>query len=119
MAGIAKPDDIINALDQILKTNITELVITFIVGATVLLLLKIVAEALAGYIQFRLDKHLAIGSPVEIYGKKGRIETMSIFTITVETDCGHIRVPTKSWRSSRVINLKDKLLLHNRRKDDK
>lgn len=118
MATIAKPDDIINALDQILKTNITSLVVTFILAATVLLLLKIVAEALAGYIQFRLDRHIAIGSAVEIFGKVGRIKEISIFTITVETECGFIRTPTKTWRASRFLALKN-VVSWDRRKEDK
>lgn len=115
---MAGTQEIVTALDQIWKTNITELVITFILTATVLLLLKIVAEALAGYIQFRLDKHIAIGSAVEIYGKVGRIKEISIFTITVETECGFIRTPTKTWRTSRFIAFKNKVKW-DRRKGDK
>ncbi len=111
--------EVLLALEQIFATKIFELLFGFIVAATVLLLLKIIAEALAGYIQFRLDKHIAIGSPIEIYGKKGRVLDVTVFTITVETDCGFIRVPTKTWRASKFIMLKDQLSLHNRRKEDK
>jgi hypothetical protein len=110
--------EVIEALDQIQKTNIDSIVISFLIAAVALMLLKIIAEAITGYIQVRLDQHIAIGSPVEIYGKKGRISAFTIFTITVETQCGFIRVPTKSWRTSKFITLKDKLVLHNRRKDD-
>lgn len=110
--------EIITALDQIFKTNILSLVGSFIFATTVFMLLKMVAESLTGYIQFRLDKHLAIGSPIEVYGKQGRIDDITIFTITVQTDCGFIRVPTKSWRASKFIVLKDNLVLRNRRKGD-
>jgi len=110
--------EILDALDQIQKTNIDSIIISFLIAAVTLMLLKIIAEAIAGYIQFRLDKHIAIGSDVEIFGKAGRIKEITIFTITVETDCGFIRVPTKSWRSSRFIALKNRVLW-DRRKDDK
>jgi len=110
--------EIVDALDQIQQTNIDSLIISFLLAVVVLMLLKIVAEAITGYIQFRLDKHIAIGSPVEIYGKKGRIRDATIFTINVETECGFIRVPTKSWRASKFISLKD-TVPHNRRADDK
>ena len=110
--------EITNALDQIFQTQILEIFMSFIIAATVLLLLKIVAESLVGYIQFRLDKHIAIGSPVEVYGKKGRIKEISIFTITVESDCGYIRVPTRVWRGSKYLTLKDQMLLRNRRAGD-
>ena len=97
--------EIVDALDQIQKTNIDSLIISFLMAVVVLMLLKIVAEAITGYIQFRLDQHIAIGSPVEIYGKKGRIREVTIFTITIETSCGFIRVPTKAWRVSKFISL--------------
>jgi len=115
---MAGTQDVLNALDQIQQTNIESIIISFLVAAVALLLLKISAEAIAGYIQFRLDRYIAIGCPVEIYGKKGRVKDISVFTITVETDCGFVRVPTKLWRSSRFISLKDMMVLRNRRKDD-
>jgi len=110
--------EIVEALDQIQKTNIDSLIISFLVTVVVLMLLKVVAEAITGYIQFRLDQHIAIGSPVEIYGKKGRIREVTVFTITIETECGFIRVPTKSWRVSKFISLKN-IVPHNRRLEDK
>jgi len=110
--------EVLTALDQIQKTNIDSIIISFLIAAVALMLLKIVAEAISGYIQFRLDQHIAIGSPVEIYGKKGRIREVTIFTITIETECGFIRVPTKSWRVSKFISLKN-VVPHNRRLEDK
>ena len=101
--------ELIDALSQVFATKIFEIVFMFIIVATVLLLLKIVAEAIAGYIQFRLDKHIAIGSSVEIYGKLGKVKEITVFTITIETECGYIRVPTKSWRASRFITMKNKV----------
>ena len=111
--------EILLALEQIFTTKILELFVGFIVAATVMLLLKIIAEAIAGHIQFRLDKHISIGSPVEIYGKKGRVRDVTLFTITVETDCGFIRIPTKSWRASKFLMLKDQIFFYNKRKEDK
>jgi len=110
--------EVLTALDQIQKTNIDSIIISFLIAAVALMLLKIVAEAISGYIQFRLDQHIAIGSPVEIYGKKGRIREVTVFTITIETECGFIRVPTKSWRVSKFISLKN-IVPHNRRLEDK
>ncbi len=108
-------NEIIIAIQQIIKTNIVGLVITFVLIATFFLLLKVIAEALAGYIQFRLDQYISIGSPIEIYGKKGRIKEVSIFTITIETRCGFVRVPTKLWRASRFLILKDRIALEDLR----
>lgn len=116
---MAGTHDVIQALDQIQKTNIDTIVISFLITAVVLMLLKIVAEAITGYIQLRLDQHIAIGTTVDVYGKRGRIKDVSVFTITIETECGFIRVPTKSWRASRFIIMKDRQALHNRRKEDK
>jgi len=110
--------EVLEALDQIQKTNIDSIIISFLIAAVALMLLKIVAEAVAGWVQLRLDQHIAIGSSVEIYGKKGRIKEVTIFTVTVETECGFIRVPTKSWRASKFITLKNKVP-HNRRVEDK
>ena len=106
-------------LQQIIKTGIVDWVTLFIIGATIILLLKTIAEAAAGYIQIRMDKHIAIGSVIEVYGKKGRIKELSMFTITIETDCGFIRIPTKSWRTSQYFILKDRMALKNRRDADK
>jgi len=110
-------NQIIIALNQVFQTKIFEMMFLFIITVTIMLLLKVVAEALVGYVQFILNQHISIGSPIEIYGKYGRIKELNIFTITVETDCGYIRVPTKLWRSSRFIALKDKVL-YDRRKEN-
>lgn len=115
---MANTQEVIEALDQIQKTNIDSIIISFLIAAVALMLLKIVAEAITGWVQLRLDQHIAIGSDVEVYGKKGKILEVSIFTVTVETECGYIRIPTKSWRGSRFITLKSSAK-HNRRKDDK
>lgn len=112
-------EELMLVLKQILQINLFDVIFLFIITATVFMLLKIVAESLAGYIQFRLDKFISIGSPVEIYDKKGRIKGVTIFTVTVETDCGFIRIPTKTWRNSKFLTLKDQMILHTRRKDDK
>lgn len=115
---MANTQEVINALDQIQTSNIHSIIISFLIAAVVLMLLKIVAEAIAGFIQLRLDQHVALGSAIEIYGKRGRIKEVSLFTVTIETDCGFVRVPTKSWRSSRFLILKDRAQLRNRRSTD-
>jgi len=115
---MAGTQEVLEALDQIQKTNIDSLIISVLISAVALMLLKIVAEAVAGWVQLRLDQHIAIGSSVEIYGKQGRIKEVSIFTVTVETECGFIRVPTKLWKASKFITLKNKVP-HNRRLEDK
>ena len=100
--------EIVKALDQILMSNIWSLMLSFIAGATLLMTLKVVSEAITGHIQFILDKYIAVGSLIEIFGKQGRIKTASIFTVTVETECGYIRIPFKDFRSSRYVLLKDR-----------
>lgn len=109
--------DILEALNKI-DEQMVLLVIKFIIGIVVIMILKVIAENIVGYIMFRLDSHVCVGTPVDIYGKKGRIQGVSIFEIVVETDCGFIRVPSKSWRASKYIVLKDQLALRNRRSGD-
>jgi small-conductance mechanosensitive channel len=116
---MATSKDVLDALDQIQQTNFDSVVISFLVAAVALMLLKIIAEAITGFIQLRLDQHIAIGTTVEVYGKKGRVKEVTLFTVTIETECGYVRVPTKSWRASKFLILKDSQPLHNRRKDDK
>lgn len=110
--------ELLSILNDIAKTDILNVVITFVLAAIVILLLRTVAEAAAGFIQLRLDQHLAIGSLVEIYGKKGFIKEVSLFTITIETEYEFIRVPTKQWRFTEMLILKGCGPLPDRRKDD-
>lgn len=120
MAGvdnIGSAADVLDALNQIIQTNITSIVFTFVLSAVVLLLLRTVAEAAAGFIQLRLDQHLAIGSLVEVYGRQGFIKQVSLFTITIETDSEFIRIPTKQWRFIEMFILKNPPI-RDRRKDD-
>lgn len=117
--NIGSASDVINALDGVVQTNITQIIITFVLAMVVLLLLKVVAEAAAGFIQLRLDQHLAIGSLVEVFGKKGFIKSVTLFTITIETEYEFIRIPTKQWRLSKFLILKGCGPLPDRRKNDK
>ena len=103
----------------VIQTKVYLLIAHFIIAGVILLLLKSISEAICGYILFRSDKHICIGSPVEINGKQGRLVSASLFTITIETECGFIRVPTKDWRSSGYIILKDSMVLRKRRVSDK
>jgi len=117
--NIGSASDVLNALNQIVQTDITKIVCTFVLAAVVLLLLRAIAEAAAGFIQLRLGQHLAIGSRVEIYGKQGHIKKVSLFTITIETEYEFIRVPTKQWRFSKILILKDIDPLEDRRKRER
>jgi len=105
-------------VEAVIKTKVHILITNLIFAGVILMLLKIVAEAVSGYIMFRSDMHICIGSPVEVYGKKGRIVEAGFFAITIETECGFIRVPTKDWRSSKYLILKDSMVLRNRRSED-
>ena len=107
--------ELMNKLDE----QVVFIVMKFLLGVIILMLLKTVAENIVGYLMFRFDGHISIGTPVDIYGKKGRIKEASIFTISIETDCGYIRVPCKYWRTSKAILLKDDLNLRNRRSTDR
>jgi len=110
-------DQILAALYQI-DDRMVWLAIKILVGAVIILLLKSFTENVASYILFRFDRYVGIGTPVELYNKKGRIQNATWFEITIETDCGFIRIPPKNWRSSKYIVLKDDLVLRNRRRSD-
>lgn len=112
-------NDIIAIVDHVVQSKLHTLIVTFVITATVLLLLKQIAEALTGYIQFRLDQHVGIGTPVEVYGLRGRIKETSIFTITIETKDCFIRVPTKEWRFSQYRVLRDTVLCDDICKEEK
>lgn len=115
---MANAQEVIEAIDQVYATNVHSIIVSFLIAAVLLMLLKIVAEAITGYIQLRLDQHVALESAVEVYGKRGILKEVSLFTVTIETECGFVRVPTKSWRSSRFLILKDRNELLKRRKED-
>ena len=112
------PQELIKAIQDLINVEFYTLILDVILAGVILFLLKFLTESLANYILFRLDKYLAIGSAIEIYGKTGRIKIVSFFNITIETSDGHIRVPTRHWRASRYILLKEVPLIKNRRKDD-
>jgi hypothetical protein len=116
---MASTQDVVNALDQIQTSNIHSIIVSFLIAAVALLILKIIAEAITGYIQLRLDQHVALGSAIEVYGKRGILKEVSLFTVTIETECGYVRVPTKSWRSSRFLILKDRRNIVARKIEDK
>lgn len=103
----------INKMVDVIHQQFTILVIDMILALIIMLLLKIIAEHVAGHIMFRMDKHTSIGSPVEVYGKRGRIKEVSLFNITIETECGYIRIPTKHWKASKYILLKGEPVLRN------
>ena len=107
--------ELVNKLDE----QVLFIGFKFLAGVVILMMLKTIAENIVGSLMFRFDNHISIGSPVEIYGKKGRIKEASLFSITIETDCGYVRVPSKHWRTSKVILLKDDLNLRNRRSTDR
>lgn len=108
----------INQLAEVLHKQFYTLAVDMIIAMVIIILLKIIAEHIAGHIMFRMDKHTSIGSPIEVYGKKGRIKDVTLFNIMVETECGFIRIPTKHWKASRYILLKGDQVLRTRRATD-
>ena len=102
-----------------MNINLWSLVVQFILVGTILLLLKNVVEALVAHIMFRLDKHISIGTEVRVYGEEGYIRDVSVFTITVETNEGFIRIPTREWKSSRYVVMRTYLNMGRRKSDRK
>lgn len=98
--------DIANALTQLMHDELWTIVIQFILVGIVILLLKNIIESLTGHILIRANSYICIGAPVEIYGKKGTIQKIGLFEITIEIEYGIIKIPTKSWRTSKYIILK-------------
>jgi len=102
------------AISAVVQTQLLSIILHLLVLAVALAIIKSAAESILGYLQFLFDKHISINSPVIVYGKKGRIKFVSLFNVTVKTDCGWVRIPTKSWKSSKYILLKDGLYLENK-----
>ena len=110
--------ELINQLLLTFNEQLFTLMFKFVIIGVIIMLLKNIIESVTGYILLMTNKYVCIGSPVEIYGKKGRIKRITLFSVTIETECGYIRTSTKDWRTSKYISLKDHLTLLNRRSTD-
>lgn len=109
---------IAKAITDIMGDRLWDLLFQFVIIGTILLLLKNVIEALVSHIMFRIDKHISIGTQVEVYGTVGYIKEVGIFTITVATEKGFIRIPTKMWRFSEYSIIRNHCLDLKRRSTD-
>ena len=89
-----------------------------LLAIVVAMMFKTVAENIVGYLILRLDQYVGIGTCVETFGKRGKIREISFFTVTIETECGYIRIPTRNWRTSKFIILRDRIELRQRRSTD-
>jgi len=103
------PEDVQNIAHELismLSADFMWMVLQLVALAVVIYLFKIVAEGLAGYVLFKLDSYLCIGSMVLIDGKPGEIKSAGLMVIVVETKDTYIRVPTRDWRFSKYELLK-------------
>ena len=93
------------------------LFLKFLVAAIVIVTLKYIIECISSYITLRLDEYVHEGTPIEVYGKKGRIRKISYFTVVVETECGFIPISTRNWKTSKYVVLKDQWNFQRRKED--
>lgn len=109
---------LIKVIEEVVSLQIPTLVGTLVVIGVALYLLRYVGDSLASYFLLRIDMHVGVGRSVEVYGRKGRIKKITIFTVVVETCDGYIRIPIREWRTSRYVVLKDIVPNKRRRQND-
>jgi len=100
-----KQDELVNQLVTALDAQLFWLIWQFILIGAIILLLKIVIEALVAHLMFVIDAHVSIGTFIRVYGQEGYIKEVGVFTITIRTDEGFVRIPTKEWRSCKYTLL--------------
>jgi len=110
---------LVNETVNLFNAKFLTILIRVMLGLLAIVLLKIVVEGVAAWLLFRTDAYVSVGSPVEVFGKKGWIKAATWKTVVVETGEGFLRIPMKEWHSSKYTVLKDQVLLRNRRKGDK
>jgi len=109
--------ELTQSISTLLNGKVWYLMVQFIAIGTIILTLKNTIEALVATIQIRLDKHLSIGDELRVYGKEGYIKGIGLFTLTVATQYGFIRIPTKMWKNTQY-ELKRTTLGFKRRASD-
>jgi len=106
-------DAITTLVDNVFDRQLLETIIQLIIVGIIILFLKNMIENVVGFVTFLFDPHVSVGSPIEVYGKKGRVKCISPFTVTIENKEEFIRIPFKGWRTSKYSILKDNLELHS------
>jgi hypothetical protein len=81
-----------------------------VIAGVATILFKSLLESLAGYITFRLDRFMKIGTPIEYKGKFGHVKSVSVTQIVLEFQTGYLSLPVRKWTSNEFIVLKDKTL---------
>lgn len=71
-------------------------------------IIKLFVESLANYFMFRYNKHVGIGTRIEIYGKIGIVKHIGYTSFIIDTDNGEFHIPMKDWKNAKYVVLKDK-----------
>jgi len=108
-------DAVVLKMVEQFDTQLLTLLFKLAVVAILVLLFKGLIQDIVSYIVFRTNRYVGIGTPVEVYGKIGRIRSVSLSFIVIETEKGFIPIPTRGWRSCKYHILKDSLFLKDKR----
>lgn len=101
---------------NILQSKLWSMIIGFLLIAVAVQLGRQASRNVAGYILFRLDKHLSIDRRIRLFdGRSGEIKNYSFGGVTIETDDTLKTIPWDEWRGSYELYRTD---VRNRRKTD-
>ena len=92
---------------EILSAWLLTVFIAIFIGV-IAILFKSLLENLAGYITFRLDKYIKVGTPVKYESIEYRIKSASITQLVLENDDEFKTLPIKKWTNHEFSILKDK-----------
>ena len=56
-------------------------------------------ERLVGYVYFKQNEYVSIGSPVRVDGIDGNIQSVKVSSILIETNDGVLFIDTAKWRT--------------------
>lgn len=102
---------------NMLQSKLWSMIIGLLLVAVAVQLGRQASRNIAGYITFRIDKHLSIGRRVRLFdGRAGDIKDYSFSGVTIETEDTLKTIPWDEWRGSYELYRTD---IKNRRANDK
>jgi hypothetical protein len=98
--------DLIKAINDIPIETIWWLAVKFAITFLFLGLLKVFLESVIDYMLIRGHKYMSVGTIISMDGFVGRIKSIGIWRITIESTEGYYSIPTKGWQTHKLIFLR-------------
>ena len=101
---------------EILRSKLWSMIFGLLLLAVAVQLGRQASRNVAGYILFRIDKHLSLGRRIRLFdGRSGDIKDYSFSGVTIETEDTLKTIPWDEWRGSYELYRTD---VKNRRSTD-